>query len=152
MLDAGSLREGTRELAPRVQYLACSERFAAQITGEQDVAGNWRECLRRLRDFNRHVIVVTLGERGLIFDDGRRQGRWRALPVTALDTTAAGDIFHGAFAFALLNGRDLEGALRLATVAAGLSVQQLGGRASVPELAAVVERADQAGALFAGYD
>jgi len=146
VLDAGSLREGTQALAPRVQYLACSERFAAQVTGEPDVAGHWQACLRRLRELNGQVVVVTLGERGALFDDGRRQGRLAALPVTALDTTAAGDIFHGAFAFALLQSADLKGALRMATIAAGLSVQRFGGRSSAPTLAAVLDRAKETGA------
>jgi sulfofructose kinase len=54
-----------------------------------------------------------------------------------VDTTAAGDIFHGTFAYALLRHLGLGQALRLATTAAGLSVQKFGGRPSVPELAAV---------------
>ena len=144
VLDAGSLREGTQALAPRVHYLACSERFAVQVTGERDIYGDWRTCLRRLRELNDNVIVVTLGERGVLFDDGRQQGRLAALPVKAVDTTAAGDIFHGAFAFALLRGADLGGALRLAMVAAGLSVQRFGGRPSVPELAAALDLANEA--------
>ena len=139
MLDAGSLREGTRELSRRVDYLVCSERFAAQVTGESDVCGAWQPCLRRLRELNRKVAVVTLGERGLAFDDGRRQGRLAALPVKAVDTTAAGDIFHGALAYALLQGMELGSALRLATVAAGLSVRNFGGRPSAPGLAEVRE-------------
>jgi sulfofructose kinase len=152
VLDAGSLREGTQVLAPRVHYLACSERFAAQITGVGDVYGNWKTCLRRLRELNRNVIVVTLGERGVVFDDGLQQGSLAALPVKVIDTTAAGDIFHGAFAFALLRGMDLGGALRLATVAAGLSVGRFGGRPSVPELAAVLDLFNKADAHLEPHD
>jgi sulfofructose kinase len=152
VLDAGSLREGTQVLAPRVHYLACSERFAVQVTGERDIYGNWQTCLRRLRELNGNVIVVTLGERGVLFDDGHHQGRLAALPVKAIDTTAAGDIFHGAFAFALLRGMDLSGALRLATVAAGLSVGRFGGRSSVPELAAVLDLFNKADAHLEPHD
>jgi sugar/nucleoside kinase (ribokinase family) len=139
VLDAGSFREGTQQLAGRVQYLVSSERFAVQATGEKDVIGNWQACLGRLRQFNTSVIVVTLGEYGLVYDDGREQGRLDTLAVEAKDTTAAGDIFHGAFAFALLEEMELRSALRFATVAAGLSVQKLGGRPSAPELAVVKE-------------
>jgi sugar/nucleoside kinase (ribokinase family) len=139
VLDAGSLHDGTRALSRRVHYLVCSERFATQATGDAEVSEHWPACLRRLRELNRHVAVVTLGERGSVFDDGRQQGRLPALPVKAVDTSAAGDVFHGAFAFALLRGMTLGAALQLATVAAGLSVQNLGGRSSVPELASVME-------------
>jgi sugar/nucleoside kinase (ribokinase family) len=139
VLDAGSLRDGTQRLAGRVQHLVCSERFAVQVTGQKDVIGNWQACLKRLRQFNTGVIVVTLGEYGLVYDDGREQGRLDALAVEAKDTTAAGDIFHGAFAFALLQEMELRSALKFATVAAGLSVQKPGGRPSIPQLDEVKE-------------
>ena len=55
-----------------------------------------------------------------MLDDGRQQRCLTAPPVQAVDTTGAGDIFHGAFAYALLRQMNLEAALQLATVAAGL--------------------------------
>lgn len=134
VLDAGSLRDGTRELASRVNYLVCSQRFTAQITGEPAVSAHWQECVRRVRELNRGVAVVTLGEQGVAFDDGHGQGRLPVLPVKAADTTAAGDVFHGAFAYGLLQEMSLSDTLRLAITAAGLSVQRFGGRPSVPKL------------------
>jgi len=139
ILDAGSVREGTAGLAGKVRYLVCSERFAAQVTSEADIFAHWRPCVRRLRDLYGNVVVVTLGSKGSVFDDGAQQDHVPALPVDAKDTTAAGDIFHGAFAFALLKGMSLRKSLQLATVAAGLSVQKPGGRPSTPELKAVLE-------------
>jgi sulfofructose kinase len=138
-LDAGSLRDGTRELSRHVDYLVASQRFAAQVSGHSDVSAHWQTCLERLRKLNGKVAVVTLGDEGLIFDDGQQQGRLPARAVKAVDTTAAGDIFHGAFAYALLQNMDLGAALRLATAAAGLSVLQFGGRPSTPELAATLK-------------
>jgi len=140
VLDAGSLREGTAALAAKVHYLICSERFAAQVTGEADVLAHQADCLRRLRELCGNVVVVTLGANGAIFDTGECQGHLPALPVGAHDTTAAGDIFHGAFAYALLKRLTLQKALQLAIVAAGLSVQRQGGRPSVPQLKTVLER------------
>ncbi len=139
VLDAGSLRDGTRELASRVDYLVCSQRFAAQVTGEPDVWVNWRSCVLKLRALNGRVAVITLGEHGLVFNDGQEQGALPALPACGVDTTAAGDIFHGAFAYALLQNMGLRTALRLANTAAGLSVRKHGGRPSAPELTAVME-------------
>jgi len=142
VLDAGSLRDGTHRLAGCVEYLVCSERFAAQVTGQKDVPGNWQACLARLRKLNRGCIVITLGEFGSVYDDGKEQGRLPALKVQTIDTTAAGDIFHGAFAFALLAQMQFRQALRFATVAAGLSVQKCGGRTSAPTLPQVREAMD----------
>jgi sugar/nucleoside kinase (ribokinase family) len=140
VLDAGSMREGTTTLAAKVHYLICSERFAAQVTGEADVLAHQADCLRRLRELCGNVVVVTLGANGAIFDTGECQGHLPALPVGAHDTTAADDIFHGAFAYALLKRLTLQKALQLAIVAAGLSVQRQGGRPSVPQLKTVLER------------
>jgi len=140
VLDAGSLRDGTAELAGKVRYLVCSERFAMQVTGEKDVVARWESCLRHVRKRYGHVVVVTLGSHGSVFDDGEQQGHLPALSVKARDTTAAGDIFHGAFAFGLLRGMKLRESLQLANVAAGLSVGQEGGRPSVPTFQVVQER------------
>ncbi len=140
ILDAGSLREGTSRLAGKVRYLICSERFAAEVTGEAEVVTRWRECLECLRERYGNIVAITLGARGCAFDDGQTQERLPAFPAQARDTTAAGDVFHGAFAFAVLKGMALRKSLQLATLAAGLSVQQPGGRQSAPALSAVLER------------
>jgi sulfofructose kinase len=136
ILDAGSLREGTRVLAERVQYLVCSERFAAQFL-DKTVRGHWQEAVGQLRKLNRQVAVITLGNQGLVYDDRSETGHIAALKCEAKDTTAAGDIFHGALAFGLLQKMALRQALELATVAAGLSVQKFGGRPSIPDLQSV---------------
>ena len=140
VLDAGSLREGSSALAGKVRYLICSERFAAQVTGETDVRAQWQRCIRRLRERYGNLVAITLGSHGSVFDDGEHHEHLPALFVEAQDTTAAGDIFHGAFAFALLNSMGLRRSLQLATLAAGLSVQKPGGRPSAPQLSAVLER------------
>lgn len=83
-------------------------------------------------------VAVTLGERGVMWLDAA--GSSRHLPafgVTAVETSGAGDVFHGAFAFALVTGRDEAAALRFAAAAAALKCAAEGGRASFPSLAAV---------------
>jgi sugar/nucleoside kinase (ribokinase family) len=137
MLDAGSLRQGTETLSRRVDYLVCSERFASQVTGESEVAGRWHRCLKQLRALNGKVAAVTLGAQGVAFDDGQECDLLPAWPVKAIDTTAAGDVFHGALAYGLLKAMKLREALRLANVAAGLSVAKVGGRLSVPDFETV---------------
>jgi len=140
VLDAGSLREGNSVLAGKVQYLVSSERFARQVTGQADVPARWEQCLGRLRKLYRNIVVITLGSSGCVFDDGEQQRHVGVLPMKAIDTTAAGDIFHGAFAFGVLNGMSLSRTVQLATVAAGLSVEKPGGRPSTPGLDSVLKR------------
>lgn len=141
MLDAGSLREGTRELASRVDYLAASERFALQATGVPNTTDeiNRKACLVALNKmFSPQALIVTLGERGLIAECDT-QVQLPAFPANAVDTTGAGDVFHGAFAYALLKDFGFEQGLTLASMAGSLSVQQPGGRTSIPTLEAVEE-------------
>ena len=139
ILDAGSRRRGTELLAPRVEFLVPSERFARTMTGEDDLDSpeGGRRCLEALSRLNGREVVVTLGERGVLYLEGGRLRRLPAFPVRAVDTTGAGDIFHGAFAYGVLQDWALSRRVRFAAMAAALSVTRPGGRASIPALAEV---------------
>jgi sulfofructose kinase len=147
ILDAGSWREGTAQLAGQVDYLAASERFALQATRLPDLksADSQQECVRRLREHYSTAIIVTMGEYGLIADDAGGFLHLPAFPALALDTTAAGDIFHGAFAYAVAKSWSFLESLRFASMAASLSVRVPGGRSSIPSLKSVKEQFAHAG-------
>ncbi len=136
ILDAGSLREGTAALAGKVNYLVASEKFALQVCGlpELDTPKSRRACVRQLRHRYNNVVVVTLGERGLIADDGNGYCGLPAFQAMAVDTTAAGDIFHGAFAYGVAQEMTFKETLRFASMTASLSVRKRGGRLSMPSL------------------
>ncbi|RMH61720.1 MAG: carbohydrate kinase [Zetaproteobacteria bacterium] len=132
VLDAGSLREGTRMLAGRVDHLVASERFAREFTARV----SRDEMLARLAEVAPHV-VITLGADGLLWSFPQGAGRLPAFAVTAVDSTGAGDAFHGAYALALARGmRDLE-RLRWASAAGALACTRLGARAALPDHEAV---------------
>lgn len=139
ILDAGTLRPGTETLAAQVDYLVASERFALAWTGLPDLKSLERrqESLRRLAGLCRGHVTVTLGEAGLIHNEGGAFHHLPAFSVKAIDTTGAGDIFHGAFAYGVLKKYSLEKTLRMASMAAALSVTIPGGRQSIPELSLV---------------
>lgn len=141
ILDAGSMRAGTCELAGKVDYLAASERFALQAAGMNglETAAGRRLCLDRLRDLFSTTVIVTLGERGLVVQDDLGFRSMPAFPAPVVDTTGAGDIFHGAFAYAVCQGLPLDHGLQLASMAASLSVRVAGGRKSIPMLPQVEE-------------
>ena len=136
ILDAGSWREGTATLAGKVDYLAASERFALQATElpALDREDQRRECVKRLRQSFDTTVIVTLGEFGLIADDGSGFLSLPAFPANTVDSTAAGDIFHGALAYAVHQSLPLKQSLRLASMTAALSVTARGGRSSIPSL------------------
>lgn len=125
VLDAGSLHDGTLALMGRVDYLVCSEKFAVQYAGDEQSA------LSRLAALA-PAVVITLGERGLIWRRGADSGSLSAPPVVALDSTGAGDAFHGAFAAALSAAMAWPDVLRYASVAGAFCCTQMGARLGLP--------------------
>lgn len=121
VLDAGSLHDGTQALLDKVSHLVCSEKFALQYAGDES------QALQRLAALC-PCVVITLGERGLIWQRGSERGRLPAPPVVAVDTTGAGDAFHGAYAAALATGMDWPDTLRYASAAGAYCCTKMGAR------------------------
>jgi ribokinase len=132
LLDAGSLREGMGELLAMADYAVVSERFAAEVAPR----GELEDGLIELQRMGPRKVVITLGAAGSVGLDGDKVVRQSALEVDpVVDTTGAGDVYHGAFAFAMIQRWPLERAMQLASAAAGLSCRALGGQAGLPTLA-----------------
>jgi len=132
LLDAGSLHQGTKALMGMVDYLVVSEKFARQCCATTDMA----VALNRLAEHGQHV-VITLGERGLIWRLGEQIGEMPAFPVDAVDSTGAGDAFHAAFALGLARKMNWLELLRFASAAGALTCTRLGARQALPAHAAV---------------
>ncbi len=132
VLDAGSVHSGTVELMPLCSCLIASEKFAHDLTGEKDPA-------RALSFLSRvaPVAVITLGKGGLVWASGPKRGSLGAYAVDTVDTTGAGDIFHGAFTLAAARGEGLAFALRYASASAALGCTKIGARRSIPTKAEV---------------
>ncbi len=139
ILDAGSVREGTVALAGKVDYLIASTRFALQWFNETELPDVNAAC-SRLAEIGRGVTAITLGDRGCVVFDKGNVYQLPAADVIAVDTTGAGDIFHGAFAYGCLKQMSTRDSLLLASQVAALSVCQLGGRNSIPDLQSVLTK------------
>ena len=86
----------------------------------------------RLRDEGAEIAVVTLGERGAVVAwEGGTQA-FPAYPVDVVDTTGAGDAYHGAFLYALLQDWGLPRMARFASAVGSLNCRALGGRNALP--------------------
>jgi sulfofructose kinase len=125
VLDAGSVHDGTMALIGEVDYMVCSEKFAHQFTGDVE------KTLARLSRVA-PTVVITLGEKGLIWQRGKRRGESPAFPVNAIDTTGAGDAFHGAFAAALAAEMEWHDVLRYASAEGALCCTKIGARTGLP--------------------
>ncbi|MCX7075313.1 MAG: PfkB family carbohydrate kinase [Methylococcales bacterium] len=127
VLDAGSLNPSTYALLSKVDYAVCSEKFALQLAGNVEVA------LQQISDLA-PTVVITLGEKGLIWKKGNKQGKLNALIIDAIDTTGAGDAFHGAFAYGVAVNMDWDELLIFSSVAGSLCCQKMGARLGLANL------------------
>ena len=134
ILDAGSVHAGTRSLAERVDILACSEKFAREYTRQADAG----QAAVRLNDLAA-AVIITLGRDGLVWSRAGTVRRLPAFEVEAVDSTGAGDVFHGALAVGLAEGQPWEHTLRFASAAAGLSCTRPGARSAIPTRAEVLD-------------
>ena len=131
LLDGGSLRSRTIDLLPWIDHLVVSEKFAEQL-----VAGSSIELkLKALLAYGATAVTVTCGEHGCwTMARGGKSMHQTAFPVTVVDTTGCGDVFHGGYIYGLLQGWPLQRIVRFAAACAGLKCQQLGGRTAIPYL------------------
>lgn len=97
--------------------------------------------LRRSADMIRlkgvQNVIFTLGEKGAYFSSKVSSQNYDTPRVKVVDTTAAGDVFNGALAVALSNGKEWNDAIPFAMKAAAISVSKMGAQASAPTLAEV---------------
>ena len=134
VLDAGSRRPATEELSGKVDHLLCSESFAAAMTGinKMETMAEQVRCAGGLMEINPRPGCFTLGDNGLVFWEHEGVFHLPAFPVRAVDSTAAGDIFHGAFLYSCWRGNNFSDSLLFSSATAALSVQKHGGRPSIP--------------------
>ncbi len=134
VLDAGSLNVGTRQLAGRVDHLVASQTFARQFSSCHDAEA----ALDRIGSRANRSVIITCGKEGLVWKKGGRKGHLPAFPISAVDTTGAGDAFHAAFAAGLARNLPWPALLDFASAAAALTCLKTGARPGLPGLDAVI--------------
>jgi sulfofructose kinase len=127
VLDAGSIHRGTEELANLVDYLVCSEKFGLGFSGEKSE----ERAVEKLSSYAPNVIV-TVGDRGLVWKNREGSGRLKAYKVKTVDTTGAGDVFHGILSACLAMKMKWAECLRYASAAGALCCLKTGARLGIP--------------------
>ena len=118
-----------------VDYFTPNETEAEFYTGvrikNEDDA---KESARKIIKMGIKNVIITLGEKGLLYSNGKEEIYIKASQVKAIDTTGAGDAFNGSFSLALSQGKKIKECLDLANKVAGLSTTKLGAGDSMPIL------------------
>ena len=143
ILDAGSVKEATVELANIVDYVVCSHDFAEDFSGVKIDYNDFSsivESYQELKKKFRGNVIITLESLGCFTCIN---GLYKIIPsikVKAIDSTGAGDIFHGAFVYSLANNFDMEKAMMFSNITGALSVEKIGSRLSIPSLQEVEKK------------
>jgi len=121
------------ELLGKISYLTPNESEASLLTGITVTdESSARAAARQLLARGVRCVIITLGAKGALVIDYRRDVLVPAYKVEAKDTTAAGDAFNGGLACALARGMALEDAVREANLVGAFSVTRLGAQPSLP--------------------
>ena len=131
-LDGCSMQKDNEKnlaLAAMADILIMNARYPLRVSGEADV----EKALRAMAGLGGAKVVITTrgGEGCWVLIDGSLR-HFPAFAVKAVETTGAGDVFHGAFLTAWLEGRGIEDSIRFASAVSALKCTRYGGRAGIP--------------------
>lgn len=135
VLDAGSPREKMNELLKLVDYPVVSQSFCHKYFNTK----NYRDAVQQLISFGAKAAVVTCGEKGCYGADKAGSYYQPAFQVPVVDTTGAGDVFHGAFIAGLLRNWQLPDILKFSSAVAAIKCTQIGGRKGIPNMKLAIE-------------
>jgi sugar/nucleoside kinase (ribokinase family) len=120
----------TLDIVAMCDYPIVARKAALAFAGTDD----YHLALNRLLSLGVKAAVITCGSEGAYYASDSTWGHVPAFEVEAVDTTGAGDVFHGAFAFGIANGWNIEETVRFASAVAAIKCTELGGRAGIPML------------------
>jgi sulfofructose kinase len=130
--DAGSVYEGSEQLLARTDVAVTSRAFADKMFGH----GDREAACRALVEMGPSYAGVTLGAEGAVGLDGEEFFEVAPFPVEpVVDTTGAGDVFHGSLNVGILKGWDFKTCMTFAAAVAAMKCRKLGGRAGIPKFA-----------------
>lgn len=121
------------DIFAKLDYITPNETELMKLCGKEgDSLADYTEGAKQLLDKGVKNVLVTLGKKGALFVNREMEELFPARAVTAVDTTAAGDCFNGAFAVALAEGKELGEAVMFANAASSIAVTRNGAQTSIP--------------------
>jgi len=137
VIDADKLTDNVKSLCKLSDYIICTREFAelsSLVRVDYTNPDTLKELLTKLYDQYDATVVVTQEDKGCLYKIQDKIKMMSGIKVSAKDTTGAGDIFHGAFVYGLSNNLPLEKCLKIANIAGGLSVKEIGATNSIPDV------------------
>ena len=135
MLNPAPIQKLDQQLLQDTDYLIANETEASFLIGSAVEHLSKDEAVtiaRQLQKNGSKKVIITLGEQGSVYLDQEKELFTPAYKVKAVDTTAAGDAFCGAFATAISEHKPVEYALKFASAAGGLAATKAGAVPSLP--------------------
>lgn len=127
---AAQLRD---ELLSKISIITPNQKEAEMLTGiKVSDQGSAKEAALSLRDKGIQTVIITMGAMGAFVMHDHNVTMVEGHKMNVVDTTAAGDVFNGAFAVSLCEQKSVEDAVAFACKAAAISVSRLGAQASAP--------------------
>lgn len=142
IIDAGSAKNDTLTLCYAMDYVVCSKSFAEEVTKKKfnfRNKDNLKKIYDALEEKFKTKIIITLEEKGSYTKIDDEYILIPSITVDVIDSTGAGDIYHGALTYFLANDYDIKEAMRLSNIAGALACTKLGGRFSIPTLRDVLD-------------
>jgi len=118
------------ELFREINVLIAPRSFVGQIGYADDLPG----ALQAIHWLGPETAMITLGREGYIYSSPEGRGRGKAFKVEVVDTTGAGDAFHGAFAYGLARRWEIRRCAEFAAAVAAVKCTKPGGRTGLPTL------------------
>ncbi len=135
ILNPAPASEISKEFYNNIDFFTPNETEAEfytgiKITSEKDA----KQAADKLLNLGIKKVIITLGEKGLFYSDGKEETYLKASAVKAIDTTGAGDAFNGGLAFGLSKEKPIKECLEIANKVAGISTTRLGAGDAMPFL------------------
>lgn len=102
------------------------------ITSALGLGNNYEAAMEAIHQMGPNVVVITLGNEGWVYSDKNGTGSGKAFDVDVVDTTGAGDVFHGAYAYGLTQGWDTAKCCEFAGAVSAIKCTKRGGRTGIP--------------------
>lgn len=135
ILNPAPAREIPKEVMKNVDILTPNETEFEIITGKvYETDEKFEEAMVEWQKEKDSKLVVTRGKIGASYVENEKVNTIKAMKVAAIDTTGAGDTFNGALAHSLINGYDMFKSVKIAGLAASLSVTKLGAQTGMPNI------------------